>query len=135
MADAPSAPKASARLDKWLWHARVTRTRTLARKLVEAGKVRLNRVKTVSPDQPIRIGDVLTITLPRAILVYEVAAFAERRGPYSQAVKLYVDRSALQTGAASGAGRNDGQPTIQGELAKPDARARRVARRLAGKPQ
>ena len=61
------AETASARLDKWLWHARVVRTRTLAQKLVEAGKVRVNRAKTHPPSQAVRVGDVLTIVLPGAV--------------------------------------------------------------------
>ena len=128
---APNAAKTSDRLDKWLWHARVTRTRTLAKKLVEAGKVRLNRTKTNAPGHVVRIGDVLTITLPRAILVYQIAAIAERRGPFSEAVKLYVDKSPAQP--AQSAGKDvTGAHDI---LARPDARDRRAARRLAGKPQ
>ncbi len=81
----------SGRVDKWLWHARVTKTRTLAQRLVIGGKIRINRVKTDDPAQKIKIGDVLTITLEKRILIYEVVDFAERRGPYSQARLLFRD--------------------------------------------
>lgn len=84
----------SGRVDKWLWHARVTKTRTLAQRLVAAGKIRINRVKTADPAHKLKIGDVLTITLEKRILIYEVVDFAERRGPFSQASLLFRDLSA-----------------------------------------
>lgn len=85
------------RVDKWLWHARVTKTRTLAQRLVTAGKLRINRVKTDDPAHKLKVGDVLTITLERRILIYEVVDFAERRGPYEQARLLFRDLSAPAT--------------------------------------
>ena len=84
---------ASQRIDKWLWHARVVKTRTLAQKLVADGKVRLNREVVIAAKQPVRIGDVLTIALDRRILVFAVEGLAERRGPASEAQALYEDRS------------------------------------------
>lgn len=118
----------STRLDKWLWHARVTRTRTLARKLVEAGKVRLNRARTTSPAHAVKVGDVLTITLPRAVLVYEIAGMAEHRGPFAQASQLYVDRSPAP--AATSAARR----SLPETAGRPTPRDRKAARRLSGKP-
>ncbi len=79
------------RIDKWLWFARVVKTRTLAKKLALSGHVRLNRVKVTNASATVRVGDVLTITLPRRVRVLRVAAFAERRGPASAAVTLYDD--------------------------------------------
>lgn len=119
------------RLDKWLWHARVTRTRTLAKKLVEAGKVRLNRTKVQSASQNVKPGDVLTITLPRAVLVYEIAGFAARRGSYSEASTLYVDHSP----PVERTGPDSPLATAPSVLKRPEGRERRKARRLAGKPE
>ncbi|GIL00411.1 MAG: RNA-binding protein S4 [Alphaproteobacteria bacterium] len=116
----------SVRLDKWLWHARVTRTRTLARKLIEAGGVRLNRVKVAAPSQPVRVGDVLTMVLPGRVLVYEVTAFAERRGPPTAAHQLFAD-----LGAAGAAG--EVAAARSAPVARPTARQRRDARALRGK--
>lgn len=81
------------RLDKWLWHARVVKTRGLAQELVEKGRVRINRQKTDAPGKGVKIGDVLTITLPHGIRVLEVLAFGERRGPALEASALYRDLS------------------------------------------
>lgn len=121
--------EAGIRLDKWLWHARVTRTRTLARKLVEAGKIRLNRVKVHAPSQPVHVGDVLTMVLPRKVLVYEVTALADRRGSFTEAQKLYTDLG-TPASPAEGTGTETVDPA---RPARPDARERRAARLLRGK--
>lgn len=117
---------ASIRLDKWLWFARVTKTRTLARKLVETGKVRINRVRTTSPARPVRIGDVLTITRERDILVYEITALGERRGPFAEARELYDDLSPPPST------KNTPQQHTQAS-ARPDKRQRRQLANLRGK--
>ena len=79
------------RLDKWLWFARVVKTRALAVKLVEAGHVRLNGARAAGPAKPVRRGDVLTIALERQVKVLRVEASGERRGPYEEARLLYTD--------------------------------------------
>ncbi len=81
------------RLDKWLWYARVVKSRTLAAGLVEEGKVRLNRERITKPSQSVRVGDVLTIAVGPRVRVLEVAAMGTRRGPAPEAQALYVDRS------------------------------------------
>jgi ribosome-associated heat shock protein Hsp15 len=104
------------RLDKWLWYARVVKSRTLAAGLIEDGKVRLNRERTTKPSQSVRIGDVLTISVGPRVRILEVAAMGTRRGPANVAQALYVDRSppppapaaplpALSGARSSGAGR------------------------------
>ena len=79
------------RIDKWLWHARVVKTRTAAQDLVRSGHVRLNRARIDTAAQPVRIGDVLTVTLARQVLVLKVLGFADRRGPAPAARLLYED--------------------------------------------
>ena len=91
----PGAPAGERqRLDKWLWFARVVKTRALAAKLVTSGHVRLNSVRAAGPDKPVRPGDVLTIALERQVRVLKVVAPGERRGPYEEARHLYEDLSA-----------------------------------------
>lgn len=118
----------SIRLDKWLWHARVVKTRTLARKLVEAGKVRVNRMKVTAPGRTVRPGDVLTIATQRTVLVYEIADIANRRGPYAEASLLYRDLSAPgpEPGAAALAAAD--------RVPRPDKRQRRALTQWRGKP-
>ena len=63
------------RIDKWLWHARMVRTRSNAAALV-AGHVRVNGKRVLAASQPVRPGDVVTIALDRAVRVLEVAGGA-----------------------------------------------------------
>lgn len=77
------------RLDKWIWFARVVKTREAAAGLVEAGHLRLNGQKTLKPGHGVRPGDVLTIVLNSRVRVLQVAALAERRGPAEAARRLY----------------------------------------------
>ena len=77
------------RLDKWLWFARVVKTREDAATLVESGKVRLNGQKTLKPGQGVKPGDVLTIVLNSRVRILHVEGMAERRGPAEAARLLY----------------------------------------------
>lgn len=79
------------RIDKWLFFARVAKSRTLAGKLAVAGRVRVNGEKAHQPSFAIKPGDVLTITLEREILVLRVVGCGERRGPAPEAQMLYDD--------------------------------------------
>jgi len=82
------------RVDKWLWHARVVRTRVAAAALAEAGCVRINGQRIEASSRPVRSGDVVTIALDRQVRVMRVLGFAERRGPPEGARLLYEDLSA-----------------------------------------
>jgi ribosome-associated heat shock protein Hsp15 len=79
------------RIDKWLWHARVVRTRSDAAALVEAGHVRLNGKRMRAPGHAVRPGDVVTLALDRRVRVLEVVGFCERRGAASEAAATYRD--------------------------------------------
>jgi ribosome-associated heat shock protein Hsp15 len=77
------------RLDKWLFCARLCRTRETAQAAIEAGKVRLNGARVEKPGRSLRPGDVLTLALGGKVRVLKVQALAERRGPAAQAQGLY----------------------------------------------
>ena len=79
------------RIDKWLWHARVVRTRSAAAALADAGLVRINAVRIDSSSRPVRRGDVVTIALDRNVRMLKVKGFAERRGPAEIARGLFDD--------------------------------------------
>jgi len=79
------------RLDKWLWFARVVKTRSLAASLVLDGKVRVNRVRIQKPSQTVRPGDVITVTAHSRVRVLKVLATGERRGPAVVAQTLDED--------------------------------------------
>jgi ribosome-associated heat shock protein Hsp15 len=90
------------RLDKWLWFARVVKTRTLAAKLVADGHVRVNAQRVTAPAKSVTNGDVLTIALERRVLILRVTAPGERRGPYEEARLLYEDLTPPEPAAATG---------------------------------
>jgi len=79
----------AARIDKWLFHARFYRTRSLAQAAASAGKVRLNGVRVEKPGHLLKPGDVLTLGRGGEIVALKVLALAERRGPAREAQKLY----------------------------------------------
>ena len=79
------------RIDKWLWHARVVKTRSDAAALVEKGRVRINGVREKSPGQAIKIGDAITIALDGRVRVLKIAGFSQRRGNAAAGRALYDD--------------------------------------------
>ncbi|MEI2387254.1 RNA-binding S4 domain-containing protein [Breoghania sp. JC706] len=90
---AGTAEQGRLRIDKWLWYARVTKSRSLAQKLAASGHVRLNKERVTGAAQQVRIGDVLTIALERRVLVLRILALGNRRGPAPEARLLYEDLS------------------------------------------
>jgi ribosome-associated heat shock protein Hsp15 len=81
------------RIDKWLFFSRAVKSRSLAAKLVVAGRVRINRDKAAQASDIVRAGDILTITLERRIFVWKVRGTGSRRGPAEEARMLYEDMS------------------------------------------
>ena len=81
---------AKVRLDKWLWAARFYKTRALAVEGIDGGKVRVNddRVKRA---KQIQVGDRIEIRLGPYLHTVLVQGLSERRGPASEAVKLYQE--------------------------------------------
>jgi ribosome-associated heat shock protein Hsp15 len=99
------------RIDKWLWFARIVKSRGLAARLVEDGHVRLNRIKIAKPAHEVGAGDVLTLAVHGRVRVLRVRACAPRRGPAAAARRLYdepamsnSDASVTQKEDASGGG-------------------------------
>jgi ribosome-associated heat shock protein Hsp15 len=81
------------RIDRWLWHARLVRTRAAAAALATAGYVRVNGTRVDGPGRMVRQGDVVTVALDRAVRVLKVRAFTERRGAASGDQDLYEELS------------------------------------------
>jgi ribosome-associated heat shock protein Hsp15 len=79
------------RIDKWLWHARVVRTRSAAAALSDSGLVRINGARIDTSSRPVRPGDVVTIALDRNVRVLKVTGYAERRGGADTVRALYED--------------------------------------------
>ncbi len=81
---------AGQRLDQWLWRARFFKTRGLAAKLCQAGRIRVNRRPVRNAHHILRVGDILTFPQGSSIRVVRVEALAERRGPAPEAARLYA---------------------------------------------
>ncbi|MEP0961240.1 MAG: RNA-binding S4 domain-containing protein [Roseobacter sp.] len=79
------------RLDKWLWHSRFFKTRSLAASVVSSGAVRLNGSRVDKRSTLIVAGDVLTFAKDENVRVIRVDALGVRRGPASEAQLLYTD--------------------------------------------
>lgn len=78
----------SVRLDKWLWAARFFKTRSLAARACELGRIQ-SRGQPVKPARDIRIGDMLRITNDGGTFEIEVLQLSEVRGPAPVAQALY----------------------------------------------
>jgi ribosome-associated heat shock protein Hsp15 len=79
------------RIDKWLWHSRVVRTRTAAAHLAASGHVRVNGSRVKAPSQVLRVGDVVTVSLYHGVRVLKVTGFAGQRGSSEAARLLYEE--------------------------------------------
>jgi ribosome-associated heat shock protein Hsp15 len=119
------------RIDKWLFFARVVKSRSLAAKLAVAGRVRINRDKASQASDLVKPGDVLTITLDRRILVYKVVDAGKRRGPAEEARTLYEDMSPPP--APKGEAPADAMPPLRDAgSGRPTKRERRETDKLRG---
>lgn len=96
MGETGGAPPPSVRLDKWLWAARFFKTRALAARAVAGGKVELHGHKP-KPAKPVHPGDVIRLRLGPYEYLLTVRALSERRGPATEAARLYVEDPAGKT--------------------------------------
>ena len=112
-------PRATARLDKWLWHARFFRTRGLAAGQVTGGHVRVNGTRAGKPAQQVGQGDVLTFAQGARVRVVRIAQLGTRRGPAPEAQALYEDIT-----PAAPADAHPPNPRYEGK-GRPTKRARR----------
>ncbi len=78
------------RIDRWLWAARLVKTRPLAAEAAKGGHVEVNG-RRVPPDRKVDVGDRVELTLGGVRRVVIVRGTAERRGPASVAVRLYEE--------------------------------------------
>ena len=88
------------RLDTWLWYARFYKSRSLSSKAILSGKLRVNSNKIIKPASKVKINDVLTINHINMVRIIQVQSLGSRRGPASEAQKLYNDLSGDITDAS-----------------------------------
>jgi ribosome-associated heat shock protein Hsp15 len=83
----------SARIDKWLWAARFFKTRSLAARACELGRIQSNR-QPAKAAREVRIGDMLRVTNDGGDFEIEVLLLSDTRGPASVAQTLYRETDA-----------------------------------------
>ncbi len=82
------------RLDKWLWFARLAKSRGDAQRLCESRHLRLDGRVIDRASALVRAGSVVSFPRHDAVVVVRVEAISDRRGPYPEAQELYTDLSA-----------------------------------------
>jgi ribosome-associated heat shock protein Hsp15 len=121
------------RLDKWLWFARVVKTRTLAAGLVTDGRVRVNRERIVKPAHAVRAGDVVTVTVGPRVRVLEVRAPGTRRGSPAEAQAIYRELGEPKPAKTGGGASPAAAPAPrEAGTGRPTKRDRRLTDRLKG---
>jgi ribosome-associated heat shock protein Hsp15 len=81
----------SLRLDKFLWFARIVKTRSLAQTMAEGGRIRLGGRVVDRAHAAVRVGDVLSFAQRGEVRVLRVEALPARRGPPAEARALYSE--------------------------------------------
>jgi ribosome-associated heat shock protein Hsp15 len=88
-------PGPGLRIDKFLWFARIAKTRAAARALAENGRIRIGGRRVERGHVPVRVGDVLVFALRGGVRVLRIEALPTRRGPPAEARALYADLELL----------------------------------------
>ena len=88
------------RLDKWLWFARLTKSRSDAQRLCESRHLRLDGRVIDRASALVRTGSVLSFPRHDDVIVVRVEGLSDRRGPYVEARELYSDLTARRGGTA-----------------------------------
>ena len=123
---------APVRVDKWLWAARLLKTRALAAEAVKGGRVHVNG-NAVKPSREVGPGDRLELTVGQRRVVVDVRGTSERRGPAKEAALLYEEtpesREAREREAAE---RRLAQPAGPDRGPRPTKRDRRRMEKTVG---
>jgi ribosome-associated heat shock protein Hsp15 len=120
------------RVDKWLWAARLLKTRALAADAVKAGRVKVNGV-TAKPSKEVGAGDRLELRTGPVRMEVVVHGVAPRRGPASQAATLYGETDASRDARERHAAERRLPRQDGGEGGRPTKRDRRRIERVRGK--
>ena len=121
------------RIDKWLWAARFFKTRELASKACEMGRITSNGVRA-KPAREVRVGDMLQIRNEAVEFAVEVFALSQQRGPAAVAQKLYRETEAsIEARRKAAEERRLLGPVDFGSPRRPSKRDRRLIHSFSGK--
>jgi ribosome-associated heat shock protein Hsp15 len=125
--------QAEVRMDKWLWTARFFKTRALAAKACELGRVTSNGQPAKSA-RPVRLGDLLQVKNEGGDFQVEVLILSDIRGPAAVAQTLYKETEASRTERLRLAEERKAMPRFEPIFAgKPSKRNRRILDRFRGR--
>jgi ribosome-associated heat shock protein Hsp15 len=120
-------------MDKWLWAARFFKTRALAQKSCEMGRI-VSNGHLAKPARDVRVGDMLQIKNEAGEYEVEVLALSEMRGPAAVALTLYRETEASSTRRLELAAAQKALRDLEGmPAAKPSKRDRRQINRFRGR--
>jgi ribosome-associated heat shock protein Hsp15 len=119
------------RMDKWLWAARFFKTRALAARACELGRIESNG-QSSKPAREVRAGDVLRVKTASGEFEVEVVGLSEMRGPAAVAQTLYRETDASRDARLKLAEERRVVPRIETE-GRPSKRDRREVNRLRGR--
>lgn len=125
----PDSPT-SVRIDKWLWAARMFKTRSMATDACTAGHVELNQA-SAKPSKAVKPGDRIEVLAPGGKRMLEVVALGEKRGPAAEAQALYVDHTPPEERVRKTAWEEAEVRVVRGE-GRPEKRDRRNLEKLRG---
>jgi ribosome-associated heat shock protein Hsp15 len=118
------------RIDKWLWAARFFKTRSLASRACELGRVEVHGQHT-KPSREVRVGDLLRVKNDSGEFLVEILALSEIRGPAAVAQTLYRETEASRQARIKAAEERKAMPRFEtSPKGKPSKRDRRQIDRL-----
>ena len=121
------------RIDKWLWAARFFKTRSLARRACELGRIESNG-QPAKPAREVRVGDTLQVRNDSGDFQVEVLVLSEMRGPAAVAETLYRETQASRDSRLKLAEARKAMPNFEAlRGGKPSKRDRRQIGRLRGR--
>lgn len=120
------------RVDKWLWAARFFKTRALASRACELGRVEI-RGQAVKPSRAVQPGELLKVTTEGGVFEVEIVALSEIRGPASVAQTLYRETEESRAAREAAAELRRQEPRFESAWdGRPSKRDRRALSRFRG---
>lgn len=116
------------RIDKWLWHTRFFKTRSLSTAAVRGGRVKVNGAR-VKPGSRVNVGDRVDVQRQRLLYQVTVAAIPPRRGPAAAAARCYTEeRESIERREQMAAALRADHRQLPQTRGRPDKRTRRALR-------
>ncbi len=94
-----TAPAGTMRIDRFLWYARIVKTRSAAQAIAQKGTMRIDGRRIERAHVPVRVGSVLAFPWNGRVRILRIEALPTRRGPPSEAALLYTSLESLSANA------------------------------------